>query len=358
MQSPLWDSFWVFAGLWAPILFFALTAMGWNRPFVFLFTGFALFVGTMHRILPIGMVMTSSIFKEARSRDPKRYLYQPLGAVGATALAVGVGFFVEQKVSLALISCVFVAWTIWHFTAQHFGVMSMYRSRIGQSREQERFVDRSFCLVIGIGLQSAVWLAKGVNMGAFQSLLPWSSAAETMGASAAALAAGLTLAYLGYEARKSNRSIPKLIYSVTVGLQPIAAWVLKPELAFVSFVLLYSFPHHMIEVGFQSRIQRNHWRSTGETWKNFLWPAGFLVVLALSHLLLRFYPQIEKIYFDAWFVLDNLNAAELPGFAMAATFILSLDFLHYIFGAYIYNFRNPDARNLVAPFLLARSDGA
>ena len=127
IRSPCWDVYWLFSGLWAPLIALGVYAALFGVPtqapafhtqhFVLLFTS----LGVLHRLSSIHAVMLSPILRQEVRGNPRRYVLVPLAdrrrsayesgmamrravrvAVYAPAVAVGVYFPGGHRVKLAL----------------------------------------------------------------------------------------------------------------------------------------------------------------------------------------------------------------------------------------------------------------
>ena len=118
-------------------LYFGLTALFW--------------IG--HRLSSTYLAYCTEAYRPLLRTQPVRFVVLPL-LVTAGCFAILLppdGALpwsrVERLVGLAIVDYVFVTY---HFAAQHFGALSLYRTRIGRSADAlTRRIDRWFALVVG-----------------------------------------------------------------------------------------------------------------------------------------------------------------------------------------------------------------
>ena len=104
-------------------------------------------------------------------------------------------------------------------------MLSLYRSRAGQTRMLDRKVDKLYTVVMMFVIQPIVYLC-AVKTTAFaeisRALLPLSGGwLERIAPAALAVAAAVSLGVAGFEIAKPNRSPGKLLYTVVILLHPL-----------------------------------------------------------------------------------------------------------------------------------------
>src|SRR6476620_8377303 len=156
IRGPLWYAFWMQNALWlAPIVLWL--AHGYADPEsspldVLYFSLTALFcIG--HRLCSTWLAYCTEAYRPRLRTQPVRFVALPV----LITLACFAIFLpgdadlpwtrAERLVGLAIVD---YGWVTWHFAAQHFGALSLYRSRAGRSAcLQTRRLDRTFALLIG-----------------------------------------------------------------------------------------------------------------------------------------------------------------------------------------------------------------
>ncbi|HWU54278.1 MAG TPA: hypothetical protein VN175_02170 [Rhizomicrobium sp.] len=162
----------------------------------------------------------------------------------------------ERFIALAILD---YAASTYHFGAQHFGALSLYRARAGQAANPgTRRRDRLFALGIGGAL---VFLADALaGATAYQKLWldPWMPAWSTHALDpirhgATLVLAAATAAMLVAEMRGTHRSLPRMLY--ISGLAMMVAIALQPRNPFL-FLVIWSSQHWILASGLVSRVPR------------------------------------------------------------------------------------------------------
>src|SRR5215471_3960553 len=156
VRSPAWDGVWMLSALWlAPlvlwlahghtdpesgpldVLYFGLTALFW--------------IG--HRVCSTWLAYCTEAFRPLLRAQPMGFVVLPLGvAVGCFAVLLPSDGTLpwtrdQRLVALAVLDYALVTH---HFAAQHFGALSLYRTRAGAAASlQTRRLDRLFALGVG-----------------------------------------------------------------------------------------------------------------------------------------------------------------------------------------------------------------
>ena len=158
IKSPAWDLVWVLNALWlAPVIL--LLARGYDdaraSPVDTLF--FALIVPLWfgHRVSSAWLAYATPAYRPLLTTQRLRFVVAPL-AIAATCFALLLAPesvlpmpLTERAVWLAVVDYLLVSY---HFAAQHFGLLSLYRARAGRASDPvTRRLDRWFALVVGGG---------------------------------------------------------------------------------------------------------------------------------------------------------------------------------------------------------------
>jgi hypothetical protein len=365
IRSASWDALWIQSALWlAPLAF--LLAQGYENPTespldtLFLALTALFWIG--HRLGSAWLAYATTAYRPLLRAQPVRFVVVPLAIALACAaillppddaLAITRA---ERVVALVLVDYLFVTW---HFAAQHFGVLSLYRARAGRAASLwTRRADRLFALGVGGAL---VMLAEAVGeLNIFQgewlawldrsALQPW---ADVLRAGAAALIAAAAVALLVLEYRAPQASMPRVLY--VLGVAAMVACALYADRPFL-FVVMWATQHWLVATGLTTRaagagpapassvlgtalhaINRRPW-------------ALLLVLCALSVLLL---PVMEVEAANA----EGVAYGERVFGAFAASLresdwvpaLLALGFasgfLHYWLDRAAYRFSDPDVRS-------------
>lgn len=227
-------------------LYFAITALFW--------------IG--HRLGSAWLAYATEAYRPLLRAAPVRFFLLPL-LVTAICFAIflpsdhALPFTrMERFIALAILD---YAASTYHFGAQHFGALSLYRARAGLAADPGmRRRDRLFALGVGGAL---VFLADALaGAAAYQKLwldhwIPaWlASVLEPTRYGATLLLAAVTAAMLLAELRTPPRSLPRILY--ISGLAMMVAIALQPRSPFL-FLVIWSSQHWILASGLVSRVPR------------------------------------------------------------------------------------------------------
>jgi hypothetical protein len=259
--NAAWDAVWMQSALWltplalwlvhgsgarsGPLdtLYFAITALFW--------------IG--HRLGSAWLAYGTEAYRPLLRAEPVRFVVLPL-LVTAACFAIflppdGALSFtrMERFIGLAILD---YAASTWHFGAQHFGALSLYRARAGHAGcTRTRRRDRLFALGVGGVL---VFLADALaGAAAYQNLwlnrwlpanLVW--LLEPLRDGATLLLCAATAAMLWRELSTPHRSLPRILY--ILGLAAMVAVALQPRSLFL-FLAIWTSQHWILASGLMSR---------------------------------------------------------------------------------------------------------
>jgi len=364
IRSASWDALWIQSALWlAPLAF--LLARGYENPTESpldgLFFGLTALFWIGHRLGSAWLAYATTAYRPLLAAQPVRFVVAPLGIALAcfTLLLPGDEAFpltrAERVVALVLVDYLFLTW---HFAAQHFGVLSLYRVRSGRAASAwTRRIDRLFALGVGGAL---ILLAEAVGeMNVFQGeWLAWldrswlEAFAGPLRAGAAVLIAAATLAIVVQEARAPRPSLPRLLYAGSVAaMSGCALYTERPFL----FVVMWTAQHWLVATALATRVasaepapRRSGLRRALHAINRRPWV--LLLVLALLSALLMPVMEIEAAGAEGVSYGERLFGA----FAVAlresvwVPALLALGFasgfLHYWLDRAVYRFSDPDVR--------------
>lgn len=374
IQSPGWDAFWMFSGLWGCALLLA----GWAvQPLMIAAVAVLAakrLVSVLHAWSTTYMVLFSPLLAEERRADLRRYVGVP-AAIAVLSLALGLGVSATQRYPadgrvtadlwiLGLYVGLFWVGHFWHFGNQDFGVLTLYRTRAGQTSLVDRRVDKVFTVVMMFVVQPIVYLSV-VRTTAFaemvQSVLPFPMDWLRVAAPVALGVAGLLSAVVVVrELARPNRSLPRLLYMGVIVLHPMLLWgaVAAGER---TLALLYTFAylwsHWFIAIGLVQRINTGYYASRGDTRSSallrhvaVLFTIAGVVVLATEH-----YQQYALFNLDGYRykeVLAGISPEQTVLIGLLLGFFLGEQLLHYYCDRVLFRFRNPGVRRRVGPLLL------
>lgn len=365
VRGPVWDSFWMLSALWlAPIalwlasgyadpesspldsLYFALTALFWLG----------------HRFSSTYLAYCTEAYRPLLSIHPVRFVVLPLLVTTACFAILLPGDLAlpwtraERVVALAIID---YACVIWHFASQHFGALSLYRSRAGQAASlQTRRLDRFFALTVGGLLVFVADILAGAV--AYQddwidrwSFLNWLVAEENgIRNSATLVLLVVTAATVFAELRSSNRSWPRLLY--IIGIAVMVGIALRPRSLFL-FLVIWTSQHWIVATGLASQVSRGEPAPGRPGFRGLLHrlnirPWAVLVFLAgISVLLLPFF-EVEANRQDGIYYGDRIFGAFATGLRESSWLpaLVALGFAtgfnHYLLDRCIYRMSDPEVR--------------
>jgi hypothetical protein len=374
IRSPAWDLVWVLNALWlAPLVY--LLARGHDEvrasPVDGLFFALAVPLWFGHRVSSAWLAYATPAYRPLLTTQRLRFVVAPLAiAVACFALMLAPEAALampptERVVCLAILDYLLVTY---HFAAQHFGLLSLYRARAGRATDAiTRRLDRWFALVVGGGFVvvadalagSIAFQDRWIDpvLGAVGSEL----FSSTLHAGGIVLVVILSVAMLGVELRSRCPSLPRVAYVLGVSAMVLFAFLARDPFI---FVVLWSVQHWSAAMGLASLAASGGTQATGTHWQRLLAPinrrgwAVLLVLAILSTLLLPVleveavtdeYVYADRIFGDAaWWLRSSPFAAALLALGFATGFI------HYLLDRAVFRFSSPEARQAARGLLQSR----
>lgn len=276
------------SGLWL----FPLGALFINSAYSETFF-YALFIATpliggLHSFLPLIATFSSPGFAERiRPQKSRVILISTIVVVTSLALSILGGIYAQPEMWLIL-GYGYLLWNTWHFAAQNFGVLSLYRATSEQNSALDRKIDKFYCITMGCVMMPIIWICVTARWGPFVQMIPAWIPTQSILMTTIWMTAAMTFAYIGFELRKSNRSFQKMAYVLSIGIQPFGAlWAYYPL-----HFLAYSIPHWMVEIGITGTIQ------TREAQRTTKW-------LTVTNLALVFGLALALVYFLEVPIVDD-----------------------------------------------------
>ena len=366
VRSLAWDAFWLQSALWlAPLVL--LLAQGYEDPsespldlLVFALT--ALF-WTSHRFGSSWLVYATTAYRPLLRAEPVRFVLVPI-AIAAACFAIllpaddALPFTrLERVMALAMLDFGLVTY---HFAAQHFGVLSLYRVRSGRTADRwTRRLDRLFALGVGGALVVVVEALAGTTL--FQDVwveTSWVDPEWLAGASgilrivATALILAMTLALLGSEARAPSASLPRILY--VVGVAAMVCGGLYMDRPFL-FVAVWAGQHWLVATALTTRVACAEpapvdslvWRTLHAVNRR---PWALLLVLGLLSVLLLPVMEVEALgpddmhYGDRIFGALAIALRESDWVPALVALGFTTGFLHYWLDRAVYRLSRPAVR--------------
>src|SRR5512143_3442084 len=225
LRGPVWDGVWVLNALWLAPLVLSLSS-GYadpeSSPVDLLYFGLTALFWIGHRFCSTWLAYCTEAYRPLLRAQPVRFVVLPL-LVTAACFAVflpsdpALPWTREQR--LVLLAILDYAFVTYHFAAQHFGALSIYRTRAGRGGcAHTRRMDRLFALGVGGVLVFLADILAGAA--AYQDLwvdrwlVPgWlASAQEGIRLGATLVLVAATAAMLFGEVRGPRRSLPRVLY--------------------------------------------------------------------------------------------------------------------------------------------------
>lgn len=374
IKSPAWDLVWILNTLWlAPLVL--LLARGHEdlraSPVDMLFFLLVVPLWFGHRVSSAWLAYATPAYRTLLATQRLRFVVLPLAiAVACFAVLLAPESVLplpldERVVWLAVVNYL---WVSYHFAAQHFGVLSLYRARAGRAPDATaRRLDRCFALIVGGGF---VVLADALSGSiAFQErwIDPLLGAAgaealsRTVSDGGIILVVILTALMLGVELRSPRPSLPRMAYVLGVAAMVLFAFLARDPFL---FIVLWSVQHWSVAMGLASLAASGGDQAATTHWQRLLAPInrrGWAVLLTLALISALLLPVMEveavaddyvyadRIFGDAaWWLRSSPFVPALLALGFASGFI------HYILDRAVFRFSSPEVRQAARGLLAER----
>lgn len=323
-------------------------------------------VGLAHSWSTTYMVLWSPLLAEDRPKRPLRYRILPLLiTLSSMALGFGLAYWPPRFTPGSAVSPIWVLYLalfwvghFWHFGNQDFGVLSIYRARAGQHGPWDRRADRIGTILLMWILHPIIYLQVLVRSPLRQTvaqlvpglmpLLEWTAPV------ALALAAITSLALIGFELQKTNRSLPKLLYYLITASHPFILSFINDGL-FPFYVVAYLWSHWLIAIGLVARINTHHQEQGGARSRTHaaLRHAALLFGIALVVGFLTYPHDLLNLFSreDYRSTLSRIPGDKRAWAGLLFGFFLAEQLVHYYCDRVLFRFRDPFMRKTVAPLL-------
>lgn len=372
IRGPAWDLLWILNALWlAPLVYWLARGHDELRasPVDTLFFALAVPLWFGHRVSSAWLAYATPAYRPLLATQRMRFVVAPLAiAVACFALMLAPESMLpmplaERVVWLAVLNYLLVSY---HFAAQHFGLLSLYRARAGRASEPNaRRLDRCYALVVGGGF---VVLAEALaGSAAFQDRwldpllgsLGSEVLARAMHDGGIGLVVILTAWMLGAELRSQQPSLPRMAYVLGVSVMVLFAFVARDPLL---FIVPWSVQHWSAAMGLASLAASGGAHEPATRWQRLLAPINrrgwaVLLVLAVASTLLLPLLEVEAVsdeyvYADrifgaaAWWLRSSPFVPALLALGFASGFI------HYVLDRAAFRFSSPEVRQAGRGLLL------
>jgi TonB family protein len=364
VRGPLWDGFWMLSALWlAPIV--VLLARGYSNPesspLDLLYFGLTALFWIGHRLSSTYLAYCTEAYRPLLRAQPIRFVALPIVVTaGCFALFLPADSALpwtreERLIGLAIID---YACVTYHFAAQHFGALSLYRSRADRgSCIQTRRWDRFFAMTAGGVLVFVADILAGAVAYQDQWVDRWFpawivSAENGIRVGAAVTLFAITAIMLIMELRMPQWSLPRILY--IVGLAVMVGLALRPRSLFL-FLVIWTSQHWILATGLASQTPSAESIPTTGIARRFLHRLNvrpWAVVLFLMLLSLVFLPVFEveanretgTYYGDRIFgaFATQLRTSTWVPALLALGF--ATGFIHYLLDRSVYRMSDPQVR--------------
>jgi len=364
VRGPVWDGFWMLSALWlAPVVL--LLVHGYSNPesspLDLLYFGLTALFWIGHRLSSTYLAYCTEAYRPLLREQPIRFVVLPLlVTAGCFALFLPADSMLpwtreERLIGLAIID---YACVTYHFAAQHFGALSLYRARAERGPcIQTRRLDRFFALAVGGGLVFVADILAGAV--AYQDqwvdrwFPAWIVSAEhgIRGGAMLALFA-ITAIVLVAELRTPQWSLPRILY--IVGLAVMVGLALRPRSLFL-FLVIWTSQHWILATGLASQTPSAESAPTTGVVRRFFhglnvrpW-AVVLFLISLSLVLLPIFEveanrETGTYYGDRIFgaLATQLRTSTWVPVLLALGF--ATGFIHYLLDRSVYRMSDPQVR--------------
>jgi hypothetical protein len=375
VRGPVWDGIWMLNALWLLPLVLWL-AHGYadpqSGPLDLVYLGLTALFWIGHRLCSTWLAYCTEAYRPLLRQEPGRFIVVPLMVTAICFAIILPSDEVlpwsreERIVGLAILDYAFVTY---HFAAQHFGALSLYRTRADRSCcVHTRRFDRFFALGVGGVLVFAADVLAGSV--AYQGLwmdrwlVPAWLAANQNGIREVAILLLLmaTAAMIVREARASRWSLPRVLY--ILGLAGMVAVAFQPRSPFL-FVVIWTSQHWILATGLGSQAPSGEPAPSSGAVRRALhalnarpW-ASVMLFLVCSVCLLPFFEVEANIDGGGTYYGDRIFGAAAAGLRTSSWVPVLIavgfatGFVHYILDRNVYRMSDPRVRSAAAGLLAA-----
>jgi hypothetical protein len=369
MMSALWLApivFWLARGYSDPeaspldFFYFALTALFW--------------IG--HRLCSTYLAYCTEAYRPLLRSQPIRFVVFPILVTlicfaiflpGDSALP---WTREERLIGLAIVD---YGWVTWHFASQHFGALSLYRSRADRSGDiKTRRLDRFFALSVGGLFVFVADILAGAVAYQDQWIERWPamqwivSAQDSIRTIATVGLVMITAIVLLAEVRSRQPSVPRVLYIIGIALMVGIAF--QPRGLFL-FLVVWTSQHWIVATGLASQTpiaESAPAYGTVRRWLHALNVRPWAILLFLTALSVLLLPLFEveanresgTYYGDRIFgaLATQLRTSSWVPALLALGF--ASGFIHYLLDRSVFRMSEPQVRAAAAGLLNRRTRSA
>lgn len=364
IRSRGWDLAWTLNALWlAPLLFVLarghddLRASGVNTLFFLLVI--PLWFG--HRFSSAWLAYATPGYRPLLLTERGRFVVAPIAIlVACFAVLLAPERWISMPVAERVVWLTVLDYLLvsWHFAAQHFGLLSLYRARAGRAMDaRTRKLDRWFALVVGGGI---VVVADGLS-GSIAVQERWITPllggfgpellSRVLHEGGIAVVLALTSLVLWNEWRSPKRSLPRALYVVGVAAMVLIALLARDPFL---FIVVWSVQHWAAAMGLASLAASGGGHAPQTRFHRMLAPINrrawaVLLVLAIVSVLSLPILEVEAVT-DEWVYADRIYG-QLAWWLRSAPFLpvllalgFATGFIHYLLDRAVFRFASPAVR--------------
>jgi hypothetical protein len=357
IRSRTWDGFWMMSGFWIPTLFLFLP-LERAKPLVIALT---LLFWMGHRIGSLYLGFCVGEYREVLQARRRYFLEFPLVLLGLlAAFLLAPQSVIPLSLTGRFVWLLFLDYflSLYHFSAQHYGVLSVYRGRVVNGQKDPGLLRWDWWVCLGVsGIFS---IAMDYLNGGFDDFSLFEHAPVISPAAFERLRLGLTCLVLlvwGLTMRKylrKRQGLARILYFSSLCYLTILSFYLEPLLYF--FVV--QMQHWMVSLGLIAHMASNSHVSRFPVFARInarvLGPLLVLVLLSIG-----LAPWLEADYFilhrfdsetlTVKGVLDRLqDSAWIYVFGGVAVFS---SFVHYIYDRGVFRFSDSLTRKAALSLL-------
>jgi hypothetical protein len=364
IRSRTWDGFWMMSGFWIPTLFLLLPLKG-AKPLILIFT-LLFWIG--HRISSLYLGFCVGEYREVLQARRGYFLGFPL----CLFCLLGVFFLVPEKVfplslpgRFVLVMFLDYFLSLYHFSAQHYGILSVYRGRLANGQKNRGMLRWDWWICVGVSGIFGIamdFLNGDLNDFPLFEHVPLISQSAIAGVKWG-LTALVLLVWISMMRRyfQRDQGPARILYLSSLCYLTVVSFYLEPLLYF--FVL--QMQHWFVSLGLTTHMASNsrpESRRRPTFWYRpwtFINGRVFGPLLVLITLSLILTPFLEADYF----ILHHFDTETLTVqgflvplqdspwiFALGCLAIFS-SFLHYIYDRGVFRFSDPLTRKAALPLL-------
>jgi hypothetical protein len=292
-RSVGWDWMWFLSGYWIFPLFFCIYLFFGNEHYLTIAAAIFIMTRLSHIYISMYLCIGHPAYKPIARESKWRFFGIPFLITLFFTLFFLLPFdFLPRDTESRLKIYAFFTfpYVYYHYALQHYGVLSMYRSRAKQrlSPFHMKF-ERVFChLVVSLTI-SALTLNNfyEVSLGGYSFSKLFNTEALNWNAIAWSIIVPITIWYIVLELKNDKPSIPKMLYATSMSLMSL---VLTLDSFLISW-LLVDMQHTLCIFGLGGHILANYDVKTNKIeakkaiWKHY----GILVLVSVAFSLIHFY---------------------------------------------------------------------